>query len=122
MTVSVGQPLRPLVTTFLPPARLWRLCVRLVTSLLSASVKEPAGKEPIQDPILSVIKPGAKPADIPTAGRTPPHRASRLGSRGILHLLGPGVITGARHDDPSGIGTYSPGRSQFRLGLPCLAL
>jgi NRAMP (natural resistance-associated macrophage protein)-like metal ion transporter len=84
-------------------------------------VKEPAGKEPIQDPILSVIKPGAKPADIPTAGRTP-HGASRPGSRGILHLLGPGLITGASDDDPSGIGTYSQVGSQFGYGLLWLAL
>src|SRR5260370_29668312 len=115
MTVSVGQPLRPLVTTFLPPARLWRLCVRLVTSLLSASMKEPAGKEPIQDPILSVIKPGAKPADIPTAGRTTPHGPRRPRSRGFLHLLGPGLITGASDGDPSGIGTHSQVGSQVVL-------
>jgi len=33
-------------------------------------------------------------------------------SRGLLHLLGPGLITGASDDDPSGIATYSqaPGR------------
>jgi NRAMP (natural resistance-associated macrophage protein)-like metal ion transporter len=85
-------------------------------------MKEPAGKEPIQDPILSVIKPGAKPADIPTAGRTTPHGPRRPGSRGFLHLLGPGLITGASDDDPSGIGTYSQVGSQFGYGLLWLAL
>lgn len=36
------------------------------------------------------------------------HRhASRLRGRGYFRRLGPGVVTGAADDDPSGIGTYS---------------
>ena len=31
--------------------------------------------------------------------------------------LGPGLITGAADDDPSGIATYSQAGSQFRFGL-----
>lgn len=35
-----------------------------------------------------------------------PHRG-RFGGRGYFHRIGPGLITGAADDDPSGIGTYS---------------
>ncbi len=42
---------------------------------------------------------------------TPPRRTS-LASR-----LGPGLITGAADDDPSGIATYSQAGAQFRFGL-----
>jgi NRAMP (natural resistance-associated macrophage protein)-like metal ion transporter len=33
--------------------------------------------------------------------------------RGLLHVLGPGLITGAADDDPSGIATYSQAGAQF---------
>ena len=36
---------------------------------------------------------------------------------GILGLIGPGLITGASDDDPSGIATYSQVGSQFGLGM-----
>ena len=35
----------------------------------------------------------------------------------IFRRLGPGLITGAADDDPSGIATYSQAGSQFRFGL-----
>ena len=35
----------------------------------------------------------------------------------LLKSLGPGLITGAADDDPSGIATYSQAGSQFRFGL-----
>lgn len=35
----------------------------------------------------------------------------------FLKTLGPGIITGAADDDPSGIGTYSAVGSQYGLGL-----
>ncbi|HET7525040.1 MAG TPA: divalent metal cation transporter [Burkholderiaceae bacterium] len=38
-------------------------------------------------------------------------------SRDIARRLGPGLITGAADDDPSGIATYSQAGSQFRFGL-----
>jgi Mn2+/Fe2+ NRAMP family transporter len=41
----------------------------------------------------------------------------RKGFTGFLQLLGPGLITGASDDDPSGIGTYSQVGSQFGYGL-----
>ena len=36
---------------------------------------------------------------------------------GFAQRLGPGLITGAADDDPSGIATYSQAGSQFRFGL-----
>jgi Mn2+/Fe2+ NRAMP family transporter len=41
-------------------------------------------------------------------GRTPGSKRPRL-----FRLLGPGLITGASDDDPSGIATYSQARAQF---------
>ncbi len=53
----------------------------------------------------------------------PPRRRDRpRGLRGLLRVLGPGLITGASDDDPSGIGTYSQVGSQFGFGLLWTAL
>jgi Mn2+/Fe2+ NRAMP family transporter len=38
----------------------------------------------------------------------------------ILRIFGPGVITGAADDDPSGIATYSQTGAQFGYGQHCL--
>src|SRR5215475_13002224 len=35
----------------------------------------------------------------------------------FLRLLGPGLVTGASDDDPSGIGTYSQAGAQYGYGL-----
>ncbi len=64
----------------------------------------------------------AEPADSPTPGRTTVPETKRRGISGFVHLLGPGLITGASDDDPSGIGTYSQVGSQFGYGLLWLAL
>ncbi|MGN6570675.1 MAG: NRAMP family divalent metal transporter [Pseudolabrys sp.] len=40
-----------------------------------------------------------------------------LGLRQILRALGPGIVTGAADDDPSGIATYSQAGAQFGFGL-----
>ncbi len=37
--------------------------------------------------------------------------------KGIAHQMGPGIITGAADDDPSGIATYSQGGAQFGFNL-----
>ena len=42
----------------------------------------------------------------------PLHHAQRLAGR-----LGPGLITGAADDDPSGLATYSQAGAQFGAGL-----
>ena len=45
-------------------------------------------------------------------------RAERKTSiRTALRLLGPGLVTGAADDDPSGIATYSQAGAQFGYGL-----
>src|SRR5437868_3143777 len=48
--------------------------------------------------------------------------ATGKGFVGFLQRLGPGLITGASDDDPSGIGTYAQVGSQFGLGLLWTAL
>ncbi|HUE63948.1 MAG TPA: divalent metal cation transporter [Rhizomicrobium sp.] len=42
---------------------------------------------------------------------------SRLQAAPLLKQLGPGIITGAADDDPSGIATYSQGGAQFGFNL-----
>ena len=42
---------------------------------------------------------------------------SRVASAPLLKQLGPGLITGAADDDPSGIATYSQGGAQFGFNL-----
>src|SRR2546423_10119581 len=37
--------------------------------------------------------------------------------RPLWHVLGPGIITGAADDDPSGIATYSQAGAQFGYAL-----
>ena len=44
------------------------------------------------------------------------------GWRRLLHVLGPGLITGASDDDPSGIATYSQAGAQFGYGLTWVML
>lgn len=47
---------------------------------------------------------------------TPPTSTDKPAT-GFADRLGPGLITGAADDDPSGIATYSQAGSQFRFGL-----
>jgi NRAMP (natural resistance-associated macrophage protein)-like metal ion transporter len=49
-----------------------------------------------------------------------PERSRPL--RGLLRLLGPGLITGASDDDPSGIATYSQAGAQFGYSLSWVML
>src|ERR1700760_2200587 len=44
-------------------------------------------------------------------------RKSDEGKGGVLSALGPGLITGASDDDPSGIGTYSQAGAQLGYGI-----
>ena len=46
-----------------------------------------------------------------------PEEVPLRGIRGFFSILGPGLITGAADDDPSGIATYSIAGAQFGLGL-----
>ena len=45
--------------------------------------------------------------------RQRPRRQIHIDKTPLLRKLGPGLITGAADDDPSGIATYSQGGSQF---------
>ena len=54
-------------------------------------------------------------AAMSTDEETPP--AETQGFRSILRALGPGLITGAADDDPSGIGTHSQVGAEFGYGL-----
>jgi NRAMP (natural resistance-associated macrophage protein)-like metal ion transporter len=51
------------------------------------------------------------------AARIARHWARRRPRRGLLGLLGPGLITGASDDDPSGIATYSQAGAQFGYSM-----
>jgi Mn2+/Fe2+ NRAMP family transporter len=43
--------------------------------------------------------------------------AEKSKGRSLLRLLGPGIITGASDDDPSGIATYSQVGARFGYAL-----
>jgi NRAMP (natural resistance-associated macrophage protein)-like metal ion transporter len=45
------------------------------------------------------------------------HRRARLHGHGYFKRLGPGLVTGAADDDPSGIGTYSQVGAAYGLAL-----
>ncbi|MGI8872411.1 MAG: NRAMP family divalent metal transporter [Candidatus Limnocylindria bacterium] len=61
----------------------------------------------------------ATPTGRTRAGRLAHHHPAhrRRGRLGLFSHLGPGLITGAADDDPSGIGTYSQLGAQFGLGM-----
>jgi len=87
----------------------------------------PRKRSPIQDPLLQRFKPGSdlEPdlEQLLKSGRRPRSKKVRgTGLRAYLRMLGPGLITGASDDDPSGIGTYSQVGSQFGYGLLWTAL
>jgi len=64
------------------------------------------------------IRPRPNVAPLPLAARIALHWAPRRPRRrGILAFLGPGLITGASDDDPSGIATYSQAGAQFGYGM-----
>jgi NRAMP (natural resistance-associated macrophage protein)-like metal ion transporter len=48
--------------------------------------------------------------------------AGTKGWRGYLKALGPGLVTGASDDDPSGIASYAQAGAQFRYGMLWSAL
>src|SRR6202142_935049 len=46
-----------------------------------------------------------------------PKAVARKSRNIVFRLLGPGLVTGAADDDPSGIATYSQAGAQFGYGL-----
>src|SRR5881392_54026 len=49
--------------------------------------------------------------------QSPNHGSDKKPPNIILRLLGPGLVTGAADDDPSGIATYSQAGAQYGYGL-----
>src|ERR1700761_6473101 len=59
-----------------------------------------------------------KTSKVKESGRQPKDRsASTLKPKNFFQKLGPGLITGASDDDPSGIGTYSQVGARFGFGM-----
>ena len=53
-----------------------------------------------------------------TKSKTGPKTGTKTGSaKRLFRMLGPGLVTGAADDDPSGIATYSQGGAQFGYSL-----
>ncbi|HEY8886794.1 MAG TPA: divalent metal cation transporter [Candidatus Microsaccharimonas sp.] len=48
----------------------------------------------------------------------PPAKKKKKGFSRFMRIIGPGVVTGAADDDPSGIATYTQAGAQFGLQLP----
>ncbi|MBS0384118.1 MAG: divalent metal cation transporter [Proteobacteria bacterium] len=55
--------------------------------------------------------------DTPSPEQSKPGLASRLARASVFKRLGPGLITGAADDDPSGIATYSQAGSQCGVNM-----
>ena len=56
------------------------------------------------------------------ASSNPPDAIKQPARPSLLKVLGPGLITGASDDDPSGIATYSQAGAQFGFGLAWVML
>src|SRR5512141_2672410 len=66
---------------------------------------------------MSVDKSGAENSPTNAGSLRTPHRW-----RSRFQIFGPGLVTGASDDDPSGVATYSQAGAQFGLGLVWLSL
>src|SRR5215217_444785 len=69
--------------------------------------------DPSPHPADPEAEDAAAPPPSPAVGPTKPR---------LLKVLGPGLITGASDDDPSGIATYSQAGAQFGYALTWTAL
>ncbi|HEV7680267.1 MAG TPA: divalent metal cation transporter [Candidatus Dormibacteraeota bacterium] len=78
--------------------------------------------DPPKEELLKPMPEGHGASGTPAAGRSTVEHARARGPRGVLQVLGPGLITGASDDDPSGIGTYSQVGAQLGYGLLWMAL
>ncbi len=65
--------------------------------------------------VRAVVEPGGRMHQKSSSAVTDTARAWR--GKGFLKTLGPGLITGASDDDPSGIGTYSQAGAQIGFGI-----
>ncbi len=73
--------------------------------------------DPPKDELLKEQPAGHGATGTPEAGTSAVAATRKGGVGGLLHVLGPGLITGASDDDPSGIGTYSQVGAQLGYGL-----
>jgi NRAMP (natural resistance-associated macrophage protein)-like metal ion transporter len=81
-----------------------------------ARVREDDGGNDDNDIAILSSSPHTPSSSSPSPSAAPPERKeSRLKS--ISKVIGPGVITGASDDDPSGIATYSQAGAQFGFGM-----
>lgn len=87
--------------------------------LLEILTSEP---EPPPEELLKGVPPDESAVGTPTAGEAAVTEVSLKDPASLLQVLGPGLITGASDDDPSGIGTYSQVGSQFGYGFLWTAL
>src|SRR5947209_6482201 len=78
--------------------------------------------DPPAEEILKVVPEGEAATGSPSAPQSTVDEARAKPGLGVLQLLGPGLITGASDDDPSGIGTYAQVGSQFGYGMLRTAL
>jgi Mn2+/Fe2+ NRAMP family transporter len=67
-----------------------------------------------EDKVMSTIARPPRRLDRLPSRKGPPQKGS---NSKVLKILGPGLITGASDDDPSGIGTYSQAGAQFGFGI-----
>jgi Mn2+/Fe2+ NRAMP family transporter len=75
-------------------------------------MKRVAKKRPLKHTSRNRRAPRALPADDPERSFAVGHSKPRL-----LQVLGPGLITGASDDDPSGIATYSQAGAQYGYAM-----
>ena len=95
---------------------------RINDPLLERIEPGPDTEPPERELLKQEAQQGTSAAGSPPAGRTTIGEARRNGVVGALQLLGPGLITGASDDDPSGIGTYAQVGAQFGYGTLWTAL
>jgi NRAMP (natural resistance-associated macrophage protein)-like metal ion transporter len=78
--------------------------------------------EPPAEDLLKGLPAGEAATGAHSAGTSALSRVSLRHPLSVLQVLGPGLVTGASDDDPSGIGTYSQVGSQFGYGVLWTAL
>lgn len=75
---------------------------------------------------MAILMPDEAITEAELAATVAPKGSRRQsGQRGFgrfLRILGPGIVTGAADDDPSGIATYSQAGAQFGLAMPWVML
>src|ERR1039458_9499806 len=75
--------------------------------IVAALTKGSADPERPADEVHKAATAGEAATGTPVAGRSTIAAVTQGGPFGFLQILGPGLITGASDDDPSGMGTYS---------------